>query len=125
MYGTLKGEVNRVIVNEESGVNRAIEYFDGMQVVTVPVGRFNTAVTLKDGSTSGQTDGGYTASGKAINFMIVHPSAVWQTIKHESPRIFAPDVNQSADAWLFQYRVYHDCGVLENKTNGIYLHKAV
>ena len=39
------------------------------------------------------------------------------------PRIFSPAVNQDADAWKFQLRLYHDMFVLKNKTKGIYVHK--
>ena len=52
----------------------------------------------------------------------MHPSAVWQATKHNPLRIFEPGVNQTADAYLFQYRVYHDAGVYANKVNGIYVH---
>ena len=68
--------------------------------------------------------GGYTATGDAINYMIVHPSAILQVVKHQIPRIFSPEVNQEADAWKFDYRVYHDCWVKAQKTNGIYVSHA-
>ena len=55
--------------------------------------------------------------------MIIHPSAVAQVIKHVIPRVFSPEVNQEADAWKINYRIYHDCWVLANKTDGIYVHK--
>jgi hypothetical protein len=66
--------------------------------------------------------GGYTTSGQAINFMIIHPSATLQVVKHVVPRVFSPQVNQEADAWKFDYRIYHDCWVLNNKKKGIYVH---
>ena len=56
--------------------------------------------------------------------MIVHPTAVLQVVKHQIPRIFSPEVNQEADAWKFDYRVYHDCWVKDQKTNGIYVSHA-
>ena len=34
-----------------------------------------------------------------------------------------PDENQKADAWKFDYRLYHDLFVYENKVKGIYLHR--
>ena len=55
--------------------------------------------------------------------MIVHPSAVNKVVKHVLPRIFTPEQYQNADAWKFDYRIYHDTFVYENKTNGIYLHR--
>ena len=38
------------------------------------------------------------------------------------PRIFSPEENQKADAWKFDYRIYHDAFVLPNKLSGVYLH---
>lgn len=125
-YNGLKSKITRYLANE-NGVNREIEVYNNMRVVRVPKGRFNTAITLYDGSTSGEESGGFvpTAStGYPINFMIVHPSAIVQTVKHEVPRIFSPDVNQTADAWMFQYRIYHDIFKFANKANGIYLFRA-
>ena len=125
-YAGLKAKITRYLANE-NGVNREVEMYNGMRVVRVPVGRFCTGITLQDGSTSGQEAGGYyfTAStSKPINFMIVHPSAVVAVMKHVNPRIFSPDENQKADAWKFDYRVYHDIFVEANKVKGIYLHAA-
>lgn len=125
-YAGLRAKITRTTMNGDNGINKEIETYDNMRVIRVPQSRFFTAITLYDGTTNGQTAGGYigTAStGYKINFMIVHPSAVCQVLKHVKPRIFAPDVNQKADAWKFDYRVYHDIFVYENKTKGIYLHK--
>jgi len=126
MYKLIKGKVTREVYNGENSISRGIETFDGMRVIRVPQNRFNTQITLYDGSTSGQTDGGYvvTAGGYKINFMIVHPSAVVQVAKHVLPRIFTPAENQTADAWKFDYRIYHDCFVEVNKVKGIYLFRS-
>lgn len=122
IYSYLKGDITRYVMNEVRDVNTEVEMYDGMRIIRVPSGRFSTAVTLAQ--PSGATDtGGYSTSGVDINFMIIHPSAVLQVIKHQIPRIFSPEVNQEADAWKINYRVYHDCFVLANKTRGIYLHK--
>lgn len=125
-YAGLKAKITRVLANE-NGVQRNIEVYDNMRVIRVPKARFNTAITLYDGTTSGQEAGGYivpASTSYAINFMIIHPSAVLQVAKHVKPRIFAPDQNQKADAWKFDYRIYHDAFVEDNKVKGIYLHKA-
>ena len=123
-YRGLKAKITRYLANE-NGVNKDVEVFDGMRVIRVPSGRFATAATI--GSD------GYTQSGYGINFMIVHPSAVAQTIKHEVPKIIAPELNQSADGWIVAYRLYHDAFTFEHgttqgsnesgMTNGIYLHR--
>ncbi len=125
-YAGLRAKVTRTVMNDERGINHEIEVYDGMRIIRVPQSRFYTAITLYDGSTSGQTAGGYVGTattGYPINFMIVHPSAVTAVTKHVAPRIFAPDVNQTADAWKFDYRVYHDIFAYDNKVKGIYLHK--
>ena len=118
-YKLLKNNITRFIENAEGNVNRTVEVLDNMRVIRVPANRFNTAITL---AASGA--GGYTVGGYPINFMIVHPSAVVQIVKHVVPRLFSPQQNLAADAWKYDYRVYHDCFVLENKVKGIYLHRA-
>ena len=125
-YAGLRAKITREVMNGDNGINKEVDMYDEMRVIRVPQTRFYTAITLLDGSTSGQEAGGYigTAStGYKINFMIVHPSAVCQVLKHVKPRVFSPDVNQDADAWKVDYRVYHDEFVYGNKVKGIYLHR--
>ena len=125
-YAGLRAKVVRTVLNDEKGLNREVISYDGMPIIRVPQNRFYTAITMYDGKTSGQEAGGYigTAStGYPINFMVIHPSAICKVVKHVQPRIFAPNVNQSADAWQFDYRIYHDTFVYENKAKGVYLHR--
>lgn len=91
------------------------------KIVVVPQSRFYTKIT-KNSSTKAITAD--TVNGKAINFMIVEPSAVLGVAKHKSLKIFTPEENQSADGYKFQYRLYHDLFVYDNKVAGIYVHKA-
>ncbi len=104
--------------------NRNFGMYDELLVVEVPQARFYKGIDIADGSTSGQEAGGYSkaADGADINFMIVSPSAVTQLTKHAKMRVFDPDVNQKADAYKVDYRIYHDAWVLENKVTGIYAH---
>ena len=120
-YNGLQNKITRYLANERN-VSRTVEVYNDMEVVRVPTGRFQTAITLYDGSENFgfiPTIGGY-----KINFMIVHPSAVKGVIKHQIPRIWAPAQNLNADAWKFDFRVYHDMFVLANQVKGIYLHRA-
>lgn len=123
IYKMIKGGVTRMVMNGDNNIDYNVEMFNDMRLITVPSGRFNTAVTINAPTTSAGA-GGYTVSGDAINYMIVHPSAVLQVVKHAVPRTFSPEVNQEADAWKFDYRVYHDCWVKAQKTNGIYVSHA-
>lgn len=96
------------------------------KIVLVPQTRFYTEITQYDGTTAGQEDGGYiktVATGKDVNFLIAHPSAVLQFTKQAVPKIFSPDQNQDADAWIYNYRSYGLADVFDNKTKAIYLHK--
>jgi len=119
-YKLLKSGITRYTMNRDDNVNYSIEMYNDMEVVRVPQVRFNTAVTLYDGT----TNFGFapTAGGYPINFMIVHPSAVLPVVKHEIVKVFSPDENQSADAWKFQIRIYHDMFVLDQKLKGVYCH---
>ena len=124
-YAGLKAKVTRSVQNDVKGINREILTYNDMLIVRVPQNRFYTAITLYDGTTNGQKVGGYVGTattGKPINFMIVHPSAVTKCMKHVLPRIFTPEQNQTADAWKFDYRIYHDTFVFDNKVKGVYLH---
>lgn len=89
-------------------------------VIEVPQSRFYSDVTMNSGADAW----GFTkaAGAKDINFMAVAKSAVVQATKMALPKVFDPDTNQSKDAWLFQYRLYHDAFAYENKVKGIYVH---
>ena len=120
VYGLLKAGITRMTMNRDDNVNYAIEMYNDMQVIRVPQSRFYTAITLAQPSAHDGA-GGYSANGSGINYMIVHPSAVLQVMKHYVPRIFSPEVNQEADAWKLNLRYVTGAWVLSHKTNGIYV----
>jgi len=91
------------------------------KITLVPTTRFYTQVTL-----AADTAGGYSktsSTGRNINFLIIQKSAVIQINKHVTLKIFSPDQNQDADAWIFNYRVLGLADVYDNKLAGIYLNK--
>ena len=121
IYKLIKGGITRFTENRDKNVNYNIEIFNDMRVIMVPKKRFNTQITLAQPSAHDGA-GGYSLSGNAINFMIVHPSAIAQVMRHYSPRVFAPSQNTQAESWLVQPRFCHGAWVLHEKTNGIYAH---
>ena len=126
VYGLIKAGITRMVMNGENNVNYAVEIYNDMRIIRVPQPRFQTSITLANPSTSSAA-GGYAptaTTGKAINYMIIHPSAVLQVMKHYVPRIFSPEVNQEADAWKLNMRFAHGAWVLSHKTNGIYVSHA-
>ena len=122
-YGYLKAGITRFVENRDPDINANVAYYNDMRVISVPQARFQSAIGLAAPTTSSAA-GGFApdANAKAINFMIVHPSAVMQVMKHYVPRIFSPEQNQEADAWKLNLRYAHGAWVLSQKTNGIYVH---
>lgn len=105
--------------------DRPVEIFDMLRVIEVPQARFYKGIDLLDGKTSGKEAGGYqkkSNTGVDINFLIVARGAVTQITKRASARIFDADVNQSADAYKVDYRLYHDAWINDNKKVGVYAH---
>ena len=51
-------------------------------------------------------------------------NACYNVTKLNVAKIFSPDENQNKDAWQFDFRLYHDTFVLDNKVKGIYAHTA-
>ena len=123
-YNYLKGSLTRTLGAQTSADRRIFE-LDGVKVVPVPQARFYKGVTLNDGATSNAGGFAKTASsGRDINFLLLHPSSVLQVTKLADLKVFTPEQNQTADAWLIQYRLYHDAFVYDNKVKGIYSHIA-
>ena len=101
------------------------------KIIKVPQSRFYTAIDLYDGVTdnsdsSGANEkiGGYVkaSTGKDINFMVIHPTAVLKSDKHVASNIITPEENQTSDAWMQKYRKYGIVDAFDNKLAGIYLH---
>ena len=119
-YRYLKGGITRYTYNGENGIDYNVEMYNDMRVITVPKGRFNTAIALAQPDAHDGV-GGYSVTGSTINFMIIHPSAIMQANCFTEPRIFSPTVNQQAQGWMWDFRQYHGAWVKHQKTNGIYV----
>lgn len=106
----------------QSSVSTMLTNYNGIPIKYVPPTRFYSEIMLNDGSEAW----GYKKSenGKNINFMLIYPEAILQVVKLTLPKVFTPDENQDKDMWKFQFRIYHDAFVYENKAKGIYLHTA-
>ena len=122
-YRQLTAAVTRSLENQ-STYDRRLRQLDEMTIIPVPQGRFYTAITTNAGALSNQ--GGYSKAAGAtnLNFILMHPTAVEQATKLANLKIFSPEENQLTDSWLFQYRLYHDAWVYDNKVSGVYIHKS-
>ena len=132
--GYLENEIPRSLSSGETEYGQKIEYYNDIPLITVPQTRFYNAIDLLDGTTSGETTGGYKkhtaqsgvsgdANGTDINFILMDRAAALSIAKNNVAQIFAPEVNQLHDGWTFNFRFYYDVFVLEEKEKGIYCHR--
>lgn len=117
---------NKYDLSAGQAPNSNFSTYDEMKMIGVAGDRFYSAIKLLDGTTTGEEKGGYekAAGGKALNFIVMAPEAAAAISKHEKLRYFSPDVNQSDDAHLWQYRLFHDLIVYAQKKGLIYAHVA-
>lgn len=115
---------------DEKAVNKKIYNYNNHPLIKVPSARFYTEIELLDGKSDGETVGGYKMADGAsvIGILVVARDSVIQLAKRRIARVWAPTkeqaagtdgVNPYADAWKFDYRIYHDAWVLDNKVKGI------
>lgn len=106
----------------QSVISTTLTNYNNMPIRYVPPTRFYSQIMLNDGNEAW----GYkkAETGKNINFMLIYPEAILQVVKLALPKVFTPDENQDKDMWKFQFRLYHDAFVYENKAKGIYLHES-
>lgn len=118
----LAGKIAAVTFSK-GGINTQVPSVDGVPILSTPANRMYTAITLYDGKTEGQEQGGYAkgSTAKNINFMVLPRSTPIAITKQDIMRIFDPTVNQKLNAWQMDYRRFHDIWVLDNKLNSIYL----
>lgn len=112
---------------KQGSVNFKVKALDEIPIRRVPSARMKTEYLFKDGTTSGQESGGFapTENAKQINWIICPQRVPLAVSKTDKMRIFAPDVNQQADAWQVVYRKYHDLWITKNKMNTVMVNIAV
>lgn len=107
-------------------VDLQVKTLDGVALIPVEKSRLKTAYTFYDGSTQGETAGGFvpTAAAKSIALIVMPKRAVSLVKKTEKMRTFTPDQNPNADAYQIDYRLYYDVFVKNSLGAGIevYLH---
>ncbi len=135
VYGFISTEVNKMIKNTTEldkkigqgdyklgNVTFKVRMYEDIPLITVPKPRFKTEYTFVKDPDGSSSAGGFTPAegAKDMNFLFVHKRAALPVMRHAATRVFAPEVNQEADAYKFQHRVYHDIFVPKNKQVGIY-----
>lgn len=103
-------------------VQNKVQAVNEIPILRVPSARMYNAITLNDGTTAGQTAGGFKAAtgAKKINWLITTRNAPVALSKADTVRIFDPMTNQKANAWAFDYRRYHDIWIPDNRMSGVF-----
>lgn len=122
----LELELSGKIINttfSKGGIDTTVPSVDGVPIISTPSNRMYTAITIYDGKTSGQEQGGYVkgSTAKNVNFVVLPRTTPIAITKQDLMRIFDPTVNQKLNAWQMDYRRFHDIWVLDNKLDSIYL----
>ena len=114
--------ITRSTANGEGAINNIVNSYNNVPVIVVPQDRFYTGIELLPGT--GEDQFGYekAADAKEINFILMDKSASVNIGKLSMLKYFSPDVNQKKDAHQWDYRLYHESFVFDNKKDGIYVH---
>lgn len=100
----------------QGNIEIKVKTFNGVPVIRVPSARMKTEYIFNDGKSEGQISGGFVPAENAgqINWIVCPMTAPIAVSKTDNFKIFDPDVNQKADAWLIQYRKFHDLWITKN-----------
>ena len=90
---------------QQGNVTLNVKNIDGSPIIRVPSARLKTAYQFFDGTTTGETEGGFepTSDAKDINWIIAVKNAPIAVSKTDVTRIFDPMTNQKANAWKIDY----------------------
>lgn len=102
-----------------SDISLEVHSIDGVPIIEAPSARLKTVYDFNDGSTAS----GFTvdAAAKTINWIICPQNVPMAISKTDTIRIFSPEQNQKADAYLLQYRKYHDLWLTDNGVNTVFV----
>lgn len=120
-------EISRQIVIsdfKQGDINLKVKSLNGVTIIPVPDVRMKSAYTFKaitDGEEGGE-EGGFTpdVGAKSIRALILPKNACSLVKKTETMKIFTPEQNKDADAYVFNYRLYYDAFVKKSNLNTIH-----
>lgn len=101
----------------QGGLDMRAPAIDGVPIIETDDERMVSAIKIKSLADGGGFEKG--SSAKAMNFVVIPMTAPIGVNKQDKMKIFDPETTQGADAWLLEYRRYHDLWVMENKLPGI------
>lgn len=111
------------ITFSQGGVQTQVPSVDNVPIIRTATNKMYTAISIYDGKTTGQKQGGYVkgTTGKDINFILMARQVPIAITKLDTLRIFDPATNQKKNAWQLDYRRFHDLWTLDNKIDGVFV----
>lgn len=111
-----------IIVSDfkQGEIDLKVKKINDIAVIPVAGERMKTAYLFDAGTDS--LTGGFSVdeNAKTINMLMLPKNGASLVKKTEQLRIFAPNQNQDADAYLFQYRLYYDIFVKKSGVDHIF-----
>lgn len=106
----------------QGGIKTKVKTIDNHIIRIAPQNRLKTKFTFLDGKTPGQEQGGVIddATAQKLNWLICPQTVPIAVSKTDKMKIFTPEENQQADAYLIQYRKYHELWVLKSRLKTIF-----
>ena len=108
---------------EIRSVNMQVDAINDQYLIGVPSSYMKSKFTVYDGTTGGQTGGGVTPAGDAVNvnWIITASNACVAVGYPRVEKVIDPDTNQSGDCWTVAFRIYHGIIIPDNKVDGIWV----
>lgn len=97
-------------------IRTKVRTVNGVALLPVPSARMREKYIFRDGKTASQEEGGFAPAddAKQINWIIMPQRAPIAVCKQDKNKIFTPQQNLNADAWLVTYRKYHDLWIKDS-----------
>ena len=95
-----------------AGIDTTFKTIDGVALIPTTSDRMHTKVK--------RTSVKIEADGNELAFLIAGKDIPIAVAKHNPVRTFTPEQNQTAEAYVLNYRIYHDIWVEDNKVDALY-----
>lgn len=118
-------EISKMIRVEDfkqGDVSLKVRKINNITLIPVSSEKMYTAYEFYDGSSDGQTEGGFKkmSSASLVSMLMLPKSAASLVKKSEKIRTFTPDQNIDMDAYKFDYRLYYDVFVKDSMLETIW-----
>lgn len=100
-----------------NGIDTRVPSVDGAVLIPTASSKLYDAVKKDNGAIVAGD------SANALDLVLMGEDIPLAIAKHAPARIFTPDQNKDADAYVINYRLRHDCFILDNKKDAIYVLK--